>query len=58
MSLTVERGQIYVVVELSRLRQVHADPPRRPAIEPTSGEVYVGGADVRAMNLEELQALA
>ena len=56
VSLTVERGQIYVVMGLSGSGKSTLIRHANRLIEPTSGEVYVGGADVRAMNLEELRA--
>lgn len=55
VSLTVERGQIFVVMGLSGSGKSTLIRHANRLIEPTSGEVYVGGADVRAMSLEELR---
>jgi len=55
VSLSVERGQIYVVMGLSGSGKSTLIRHVNRLIDPTAGEIYVNGVDVLSMNLEELR---
>ena len=55
VSLTVARGQIYVVMGLSGSGKSTLVRHVNRLIDPSAGDVFVGGSDVRAMSLDELR---
>lgn len=55
VSLTVERGQIHVVMGLSGSGKSTLIRHVNRLIDPTSGEIFVNGIDVLSMSLEELR---
>ena len=56
VSLSIARGQIYVVMGLSGSGKSTLVRHVNRLIDPTAGDVFVGGEDVRAMSLEQLRA--
>ena len=55
VSLTVEKGQIYVVMGLSGSGKSTLIRHVNRLIDPTSGEILVNGTDVLGMDMEELR---
>lgn len=55
VSLTVEQGEIFVVMGLSGSGKSTLIRHVNRLIDPTSGEIFVNGADVLSMSLDELR---
>jgi glycine betaine/proline transport system ATP-binding protein len=55
VSLTVQPGEIFVVMGLSGSGKSTLIRHVNRLIDPTAGDVFVGGEDVRAMSLEQLR---
>lgn len=55
VSLTIKRGQVHVVMGLSGSGKSTLIRHVNRLIDPTSGEIFVNGVDVLAMNMEELR---
>ncbi len=56
VSLTVQPGEIFVVMGLSGSGKSTLIRHVNRLIDPTAGDVFVGGEDVRAMSLEQLRS--